>query len=304
MTESTAGSASGSPADGGPVLLAELAVLPGHLLWRAAARVTATAATELPDEVDVHAYAVLVALKGGAVRSQQDLADGIAVSRTTMTKVARDLVRAGLVARVRNPEDRRSYALSRTPAGTRAEATWRAHVLRVQRAVAPGLSVPERADLADLLRRVVEPRLSADIPAELWSALGFLVVKAHAVAHRDVLAALEPWGLEPRHLGSSTVLRALGPVPQVALARALGVTPASTVQIVDELERLALVERRRSTTDRRTQLLHLTPGSAAVLPEAGRAAGRAMDDVLGVLDASERSRLVALLQRFVTSATS
>ena len=99
-----------------------------------------------------------------------------------------------------------------------------------------------------------------------------------------------------------TVLRALGPVPQVALARALGVTPASTVQIVDELERLGLVERRRSTTDRRTQLLHLTPGSAAVLPEAGRAAGRAMDDVLGVLDASERSRLVALLQRFVTSA--
>lgn len=300
MSEPTA---DGAP-DGAPGLLPELAVLPGHLLWRAAARVTATAAAELPDDVDVHAYAVLVALKGGAVRSQQDLADGIAVSRTTMTKVAGDLVAAGLVARVRNPDDRRSYALSRTPAGAEAEAAWRAHVLRVQRAVAPGLTDAERTDLSALLRRVVEPRLSADVPRELWSALGFLVVKAHAVAHRDVLAALEPWRLEPRHLGSSTALRALGPVPQVALARALGVTPASTVQIVDELERLGLVERRRSTTDRRTQLLHLTPGSTTVLREARRAAGRAMDDVLGRLDVSERSRLVALLQRFVTSATS
>ncbi len=280
-------------------LLPELAVLPGHLLWRAAARVTATAAAQLPGDVDVHAYAVLLALKGGAVRSQQDLADGVAVSRTTMTKVAGDLAAAGLVERVRNPEDRRSYALSRTPAGASAEASWREHVLRVQRAVSPGLGEGDRADLAALLRRVVEPRLSPETPAELRSALGFLVVKAHAVAHRDVLAALEPWGLEPRHLGSSTALRALGPVPQVALARALGVTPASTVQIVDELERLGLVERRRSTTDRRTQLLHLTPGSGEVLREAGSAAGGVMDKVLGDLDAAERERLVALLQRFV-----
>ena len=104
-----------------------LAVLPGHLVWRAHARVTLALAEVLPPGVDIHAYAVLLALAGDVTRSQQELADAVSISRTTMARVATDLVAAGLVERVRNPGDRRSYALTRTRDGERAAGTWQAH---------------------------------------------------------------------------------------------------------------------------------------------------------------------------------
>ena len=51
---------------------------PGHLMWRAAARVSVDLDRVLPPGVDIHAYAALLALAGGATRSQQSLADTIA----------------------------------------------------------------------------------------------------------------------------------------------------------------------------------------------------------------------------------
>src|SRR6478736_3165299 len=98
-------------------LLPALADAPGHLLWRAAARVNVELGATLPPGVDIHAYAALLTLAGGATRSQQAIASMIDVSRTTMVRVAADLAEQGLVERARNPDDRRSYALSRTPDG-------------------------------------------------------------------------------------------------------------------------------------------------------------------------------------------
>ena len=108
-------------------LLPELSVIPGHLIWRSAARVTAALAESLPPGVDIHAYAALLALATGQSRSQQWLADSVSISRTTMAKVASALVDQGLVERVRNPDDRRSYALTRTPDGAAAARRWRRH---------------------------------------------------------------------------------------------------------------------------------------------------------------------------------
>src|SRR3954469_17050620 len=88
-------------------LLPALAEAPGHLLWRAAARVTVELSATLPPGVDIHAYAALLSLAGGVTRSQQSIAGTIDVSRTTMVRVAADLTEQGLVERVRNPEDRR-----------------------------------------------------------------------------------------------------------------------------------------------------------------------------------------------------
>ena len=56
-------------------LLPALADLPGHLFWRARARVVGRSRGVLPEAVDIHAYAVLLALAGGATRSQRALAD-------------------------------------------------------------------------------------------------------------------------------------------------------------------------------------------------------------------------------------
>ena len=54
------------------------------------------------------------------------------VSGTTMTSVAETLQADGLVERIRNPADRRSYALTRTPAGRAAVRRWALDVRRLE----------------------------------------------------------------------------------------------------------------------------------------------------------------------------
>jgi DNA-binding MarR family transcriptional regulator len=282
-------------------LLPALAALPGHLFWRAHARVTIALAEVLPPGVDIHAYAALLALSGGVTRSQQSLSHTVSVSRTTMAGVAADLSSQGLVARVRTPDDRRSYALTRTPEGAAAARRWRRHAEDLEESVTTGFTLREREELRGLLLRVAEVDLAPDVPEPLRESIAFLVTRIHTRMHREFMTALEPLGIEPRDYGALTALQAMGPVSQAELARHLGVSGASMVQIVDDLEHRGLLERRRLATDRRTQVLHLLPEVPAVLAEATRLAGDMTDDLLGALTKTRRKRLVVLLQRLVTA---
>jgi DNA-binding MarR family transcriptional regulator len=281
-------------------LLPELSVIPGHLIWRSAAKVTAALADSLPPGVDIHAYAALLALAAGRARSQQWLADSVATSRTTMTKVAAGLVEQGLVERVRNADDRRSYALTRTPAGAAAARRWQRHVEDLEERLTAGLDQAEREELCGLLLRVAEPHLSPETPDALRESIPFLITRIHGWNHAELMTALRDLGVEPRHTGALVALRARGVIAQAELARSLGTSGATVVEIVDHLERRGLVERRRLETDRRTQSLHLLPGADAVVAEAQRRATAVTDAVLGPVGPRQRQRLVALLQRFVT----
>ena len=103
----------------------------------------------------------------------------------------------------------------------------------------------------------------------------------------------------PPHFGLLTTLKELGPVPQAEIGRRLGISGASVVQLVDDLEARGLVERRRLEWDRRTQVLHLLPRAPAVLEQARSAAEGMLAQRLGDLDVRQIKRLVLLLQRFV-----
>ncbi len=273
---------------------------PGHLLWRAAARVTLSLGTVLPHGVDIHAYAALLALAGAAPRSQQSLADTIDVSRTTMAKVAAELAEQGLVERVRNPADRRSYSLTRTPEGAAAARRWRRHAEDLEDALTPGFSLAEREELRRLLLGVLEGELAPDTPEPLLESLGFLITRAHLRMHRGFSEALAPLQIVPAHFGLLTTVATLGPVPQAEISRRLGVSGASVVQMVDDLEERGLVERMRLEWDRRTQVVHLRPGAGKVLDRARELATQTLAERLGSLDTGQTQRLVVLLQRFVT----
>jgi DNA-binding MarR family transcriptional regulator len=73
------------------------------------------------------------------------------------------------------------------------------------------------------------------------------------------------------------------------------------VQIVDDLEKRGLLERRRLPTDRRTQVLHPLPEVPAVLAAAAGVAGELTDAIFGGLSRARMKRLVVLLQRLVAA---
>ena len=254
-------------------LLPELATLPGHLFWRAHARVASALGEVLPPGVDIHAYAALLALSGGVTRSQQGLAETISVSRTTMVRVAADLSAQGLVRRVRNPADRRSYALTRTPEGAAAARRWRRHAEDLEDTITSGFTLTEREELRGLLFVVAQVELAPDVPEPLRESIAFLVTRIHNRMHREFMVALEPLRIEPRDFGTLVALCATGPVSQAELARHMGVSGASMVQIVDDLEHRGLLERRRLVSDRRTQVLHAAPRGPRGA-RRGRAPGR------------------------------
>jgi DNA-binding MarR family transcriptional regulator len=282
-------------------LLPELAQHVGHLFWRASARVHGALASALPPGVDVRGYAALLALADGETRTQQSIATAVDASGTTIVKVAADLVERGLVTRVRNPGDRRSYALTRTAEGAAAARSWRRHVDDVEQSLTADFTAEEHEEFRQMLVRICEGDLAPDTPVALMGSVGFLLTRVHFRLHREFAPALAPLGIEPRHVGCLTALAASGPIPQRQLARILGVSGASVVQMVDDLERRGLVERRRPDTDRRSHLLHLLPAAEEVAREARSLSTAVVDERLAPLSSTERTRLSGYLIRFVTA---
>jgi DNA-binding MarR family transcriptional regulator len=202
---------------------------------------------------------------------------------------------------VRNPDDRRSYLLTRTAHGALTTRTWRRHVDDLEATVIAGLSPRQRDDLHALLLKVLGPELAPETPDALRDSVGFLVARLHTPLKSEFARAVAPLGLEPPHVGLLAALRATGPVSQSEMARLFAVSGAHMVQLVDELEERGLVERRRLPTDRRAQLLHLLPGATDKLERALPLAAAAVATRLEALTDAQAARLLSLLRRLVTT---
>jgi len=88
---------------------------------------------------------------------------------------------------------------------------------------------------------------------------------------------------------------------QQAISIALGIHCSAVVALVDDLEHRGLAERRRDPLDRRAYALYLTPRGREVLADLERIADEHEAELLTALDASQRSRLISLLQRVAES---
>src|SRR6202163_495528 len=116
-------------------------------------------------------------------------------------------------------------------------------------------------------------------------------------------AVLAPLGLRPRHLVALTVLREGGGSTQQALAATLEMDGTNIVGLLNELEAVNLIERRRSPGDRRRHLVELTGAGAEQLAKAEYALSTVEDEVLGALDDSQRETLYSLLQQAAAGTT-
>ncbi|AZG48667.1 putative HTH-type transcriptional regulator YusO [Gordonia insulae] len=110
-------------------------------------------------------------------------------------------------------------------------------------------------------------------------------------------STIETFGLRPRHVIALTLLRDFGERSQSDLAEALRIDPTNLVGLLNDLEVGSLVERRRSTRDRRRHTVAITPTGDARLAEIDDVLAAVEQRVLSALSESEQSTLYSLLRR-------
>jgi MarR family transcriptional regulator, lower aerobic nicotinate degradation pathway regulator len=119
------------------------------------------------------------------------------------------------------------------------------------------------------------------------------------------LLAEEPWvaesGAKPPTYGVLSVVKERGPVSQREVCDWLGVHASDMVELVDHLEGLHWVERRRDPVDRRRYQLTITPEGRKTLARYDALAAQAEDSVLEPLSDVERRRLIDLVTKVVSS---
>lgn len=88
--------------------------------------------------------------------------------------------------------------------------------------------------------------------------LGYNLRRAHQISWRTYVSAIGENRLRPGLFSLLVLVRENPGIAQVELGTHLGVDKASIVALLDRLERAELIERRRSTRDRRRQGIFLT----------------------------------------------
>ncbi len=132
---------------------------------------------------------------------------------------------------------------------------------------------------------------------DLEKSTGFLVVRTARSMKRALDSRLAPIGVTAaQHVIISTLAHEDGLSLSEVGKRAYLDKPAIT-GLADRLEKDRLVERRRSTNDRRVVKLHLTRKGRNLLQEMDRIATEVDRELVGILSGVELRRLRELVTR-------
>jgi DNA-binding MarR family transcriptional regulator len=136
-------------------------------------------------------------------------------------------------------------------------------------------------------------------PAVLARRMGFLLKHAQLRYQAIQQPALAPFDLDGRRLAVLVLLDAEGPSLQARLSERLGVDRTTMVALIDSLEAIGLVNRRRDPVDRRGHRVGMTAAGAEVLGRALDAVDAVERDFLLPLSREERAQFQSLLARLV-----
>ena len=139
------------------------------------------------------------------------------------------------------------------------------------------------------------------IPPSLASRPGALLTIAARTGQELAKRRLNPIGLTVQLCGVMNLLSE-GPISQQELGDQLGIDRTTVVELIDELEKKGVVERRRNPADRRSYALHLTARGRIVQKRATKAFDAAVDEFFGPLSSAERKALADMLTRVIVSA--
>lgn len=139
------------------------------------------------------------------------------------------------------------------------------------------------------------------LPRPLSDRPGALIVRAARAGQELATRRLAPLGLTVQLCGV-LILLGEGPISQHELGRQLGIDRTTIVELIDDLEKKGVVERRRNPADRRSYALVLTARGRTLQKQAVRAFDAAADEFLGPLKSAERRALVGMLRRLLEGA--
>ncbi len=142
---------------------------------------------------------------------------------------------------------------------------------------------------------------TAVTPAAVAEDVVILLSKAAAAALRTANLALEPYGLRARHYAALRMAATPAGVAQRQLGLLLGLDPSAVVGLVDDLEKLRLVQRHADPDDRRTRVVVATVAGQRLLEGAPDIPEQVQSEVLAGVAPQERERFVALLAQLVGS---
>jgi DNA-binding MarR family transcriptional regulator len=132
---------------------------------------------------------------------------------------------------------------------------------------------------------------------QLDGLLGYRLRRAQGAMHRDFMAAVSSLDLTQKQAATLWLINGNPGVAQVSVAAALGMDRATMMSIVDRLDERGLVIRKRSTTDRRRQELHLTPVGQNTLRRAKARIAKHEERFKSLFTAAELEALLAALQK-------
>jgi DNA-binding MarR family transcriptional regulator len=126
----------------------------------------------------------------------------------------------------------------------------------------------------------------------------WVAINQTAIAlERAVDARLRPWNLNQSQSGALFVLAQHGPQRMSHLARFLLQQTQTTTDLVDRLERRALVRRIRHPTDRRVVLVEITDEGRRLLREIGDAGWSVGRESFRDVSRADVQRLTETLRR-------
>jgi MarR family transcriptional regulator, lower aerobic nicotinate degradation pathway regulator len=131
----------------------------------------------------------------------------------------------------------------------------------------------------------------------------WLIGQASARAHRllsDELAAVGFYGYQVRLLAA---LEEFGPASQATLGRRTGIDRSDVAAALDDLAGRGLVERSLDLTDRRRNIITITPAGTEQLQPLDEVLAGVQDKLLAPLSPAEREQLTRLLVRILEHHT-
>jgi DNA-binding MarR family transcriptional regulator len=139
-----------------------------------------------------------------------------------------------------------------------------------------------------------EPR-ALDL-GELNEHVGYFARRFQVWIFQDLIQTLASAEIRISHYSVLAIIQANPGLAQSEIAEAVGIEPARLVRVLDELERRGLIQRMRSTSDRRSHALFLTAEGQKAFERIKRLGRQHEANVIARIGPAKYKSLIRLLK--------